>query len=186
MLTIAKDAASVPPRLYVNESPSSSSVAVIALPIFVPAAVFSATDRVMSVSAAITGASLTSVTLIVTEIVSVPLPSDTMTLTVYAAFVSWFSAPLVLSCPVLLSIANTAASVPLSRYASVFSSASVAAIGVPMFSFDLVFSATERVVLVPSVNTGGVLEGVSSRFVTVIFTVIVSSRLPSETVTTTV
>ena len=40
---------------------------------------------------------------------------------------------------------------------SVSLSASVAMIGVPMFTAAAVFSATERVTAVPSVNTGAVL-----------------------------
>ena len=44
-----------------------------------------------------------------------------------------------------------------------------------------VFSATERVVVSPSVKMGGLLEGVSSRSMMFIATVIVSERLPSET-----
>ena len=51
-------------------------------PIFTPAAVFSAIDSVVAALAAMTGASFTSVTLIVTVMLSVPPPSDTVTVTV--------------------------------------------------------------------------------------------------------
>ena len=77
---------------------------------------------------------------------------------------------------------NEDASVPLSRYASLLLSVSVAAIGVPMFLSAAVFSAIDRFVLVPSVNMGGLFDGVSSRFVTLMVTVMESVRLPSETV----
>ena len=61
-------------------------------------------------------------------------------------------------------------------------SVSVAAIGVPMFVPEAVFSAMVRVVVSPSPNTGALFDGVSSKFVTLIVTVIVSVSLPSETV----
>ena len=51
-----------------------------------------------------------------------------------------------------------------------------------MFVPAVVFSAMVRVVLVPSVNTGARFGGVSSMSVTLIVTLIVSVRLPSETV----
>ena len=79
---MSNDAASVPSSVYVKALPSSGSVADTVPPIFTPAVVFSAIDRVVSVLAAMTGASLTSVTLIVTVIVSVSLPSVTVTTTV--------------------------------------------------------------------------------------------------------
>ena len=50
-------------------------------PIFVPAAVFSATDSVVAASEAMTGASFTSVTLIVMSIVSSSVPSETVIVT---------------------------------------------------------------------------------------------------------
>ena len=48
---------------------------------FVPEAVFSAMERVVLVPSVKTGASLASVTLIVTLIVSVKLPSEAVTVT---------------------------------------------------------------------------------------------------------
>ena len=71
---------------------------------------------------------------------------------------------------------------PPSRYASVLLSSSVAAIGAPMLESFSVFSSIDRAVRSPSVNTGVLLTGVSSRFVTLIVTVIVTVKLPSETV----
>ena len=82
----------------------------------------------------------------------------------------------------------------------VSSSASVADTAEPMLTPEPVFSATARVVLVPSLNTGAlfgfslsfvvtagvsstsVTLGVSSTSVTLIVTLIVSVKLPSETV----
>ena len=86
----------------------------------------------------------------------------------------------------MLSIANEDASVPLSRYANVLLSASVAAMVALMFVPDVLFSAMERVVLSPSVNTGALFDGVSSKFVTLIVVIMLSVRLPSETVIVTV
>ena len=61
-------------------------------------------------------------------------------------------------------------------------SASVAVTGAPMFWPDAVFSATLRVVLVPSVKTGAELG--SSTSVTLIVTLMLSAPpLPSETET---
>ena len=77
MLPMLKEAASVPPSVYVKSSPSGS-VAVMALPIFVFAAVFSAIVCV-TLSPENTGVSLTSMTLIVTTMLSVLLPSLTVT-----------------------------------------------------------------------------------------------------------
>ena len=49
-----------------------------------------------------------------------------------------------------------------------------------------VFSAIVRVVLAPSVNTGALFEGPSSISVTLIVTVMMSVRVPSEAVIATV
>ena len=66
-----------------------------------------------------------------------------------------------------------------------FPSGSVAAIAVPISVSAAVFSATDRVVLFPSANTGARFGMVSSISVTVIVTSIVSDSLPSETVSVT-
>ena len=75
------DAASAPPSVQVSVS-SSGSVADSVLPILLPVAVFSSIDRVMLLPSANTGASLTSVTVIVTVMLSVAVPSETVTVTV--------------------------------------------------------------------------------------------------------
>ena len=59
-------------------------------------------------------------------------------------------------------------------------SASVAATAVPIFVFFAVFSATDRVAVSPSVNTGALFDGVSFKSLTLIVTVMVSVRLPSS------
>ena len=67
----------------------STSVASIAVPMFVPAAVFSAMARVALVPSVKVGGSLTFVILIVTGMLSLPpLLSETETVTVYSFFVS--------------------------------------------------------------------------------------------------
>ena len=71
----------------------SSSVAVIAVPIFCPVAVFSATERVAVAPSVNTGelldcVSVTSVTLIVTGTLSVNVPSDAVIVTEYEFFAS--------------------------------------------------------------------------------------------------
>ena len=74
-------AASAPPKVYVSVSPASGSVAPTALPMSCPEPVFSAIERVAVLLAKL-GASLTSVTLIVTGMLSLPpLPSETSTFT---------------------------------------------------------------------------------------------------------
>ena len=57
-------------------------VAMTAAPMLVPTAVFSAIERVAVAPSVNTGASLTSVTLIVTAMLSDNVPSDTVTVTV--------------------------------------------------------------------------------------------------------
>ena len=65
---------------------------------------------------------------------------------------------------------------------SVSSSASVAVIGVPILTPLSVFSAIDRVVLLPSANTGALFSGVSSMSLILIVTVIVSVMVPSDAV----
>ena len=81
MLPMLKEAASVPPNVYVKSS-LSGSVAETAFPMFTPEPVFSATDRVV-LALANTGDrfSSTSVTLIVTVMLSDSFPSDAVTVT---------------------------------------------------------------------------------------------------------
>ena len=77
-LSTSKEAASGPPRVYVNVLPSGS-VAAIAVPMLTPTSKFSATDRVVAFPSVKTGTSFASVMLIVPAIVSVRLPSETVT-----------------------------------------------------------------------------------------------------------
>ena len=79
-------------------------------------------------------------------------------------------------------MSKVAASVPPSMYVNVLPSGSVAATATPIFVSAIVFSATARVVVSPSVNTGARFGIVSSMSVMLIVTLIVSVRLPSETV----
>ena len=64
---------------------------------------------------------------------------------------------------------------------SVSSSVSVALTALPILTPELVFSATVSVVLSPSLNTGTLLDSGSSTSVTLMVTVMLSVRVPSET-----
>ena len=76
-------------------------------------------------------------------------------------------------------MANADASVPPRLYAKVSLSASVAEIGSPIFTPAVVFSAIDRVALLPSVNMGARFSSIS---VTFIVTLIMSVSVPSDTV----
>ena len=85
---MSNDVASVPLNVYVKES-LSTSVAVTAVPILMFADTFSAIARVVLAPSENIGASLTFVTLMVTDILSLPpSPSETDTVTVYEDLVS--------------------------------------------------------------------------------------------------
>ena len=77
---MVNDTASVPPRVNVSAL-LSGSVALTTLPMLMSVPTFSAMERVVVFPSAKTGASFTSVTLMVTVIVSVELPSEATTTT---------------------------------------------------------------------------------------------------------
>ena len=83
----------------------------------------------------------------------------------------------------MLIILNDAESVPPSVYSSVSLSASVAVIALLIFVSVAVFSATERMAVLPVVKIGALFVGDSSTFVMLMVTLIVSlPKLPSDTV----
>ena len=101
---------------------------------------------------------LTSATMMITVMVAVARDgSVAVTSTVYLEFVPASTSAFVISCPLDASMSKDAASTPPSVYVSTSSFASEASIGVPMLVPAVAFSATERVVLSPSVNSGGTL-----------------------------